>query len=118
MLIVIDTLQRIRKVSADANPYASDYRDIGILKQLADKHRIAILLIHHLRKMNDDDPMFRHNRHQRFSTACFCFTTTSYKNKKRIERPKSEQLRFENTHEPLVTKETWDIVCLARGHLR
>jgi hypothetical protein len=57
LLIVIDTLQRIRKVSADANPYASDYRDIGILKQLADKHRIAILLIHHLRKMNDDDPM-------------------------------------------------------------
>lgn len=57
VLIVIDTLQRIRKASADANPYASDYRDIGILKQLADKHRIAILLIHHLRKMNDDDPM-------------------------------------------------------------
>jgi hypothetical protein len=57
VLIVIDTLQRIRKVSSDANPYASDYRDIGILKQLADKHRIAILLIHHLRKMNDDDPM-------------------------------------------------------------
>ena len=57
VLIVIDTLQRIRKVSIDANPYASDYRDIGILKQLADKHRIAILLIHHLRKMNDDDPM-------------------------------------------------------------
>lgn len=57
VLIVIDTFQRIRKVSADANPYASDYRDIGILKQLADNHRIAILLIHHLRKMNDDDPM-------------------------------------------------------------
>ncbi len=57
VLIVIDTLQRIRKASTDANPYASDYRDIGILKQLADKHRIAILLIHHLRKMNDDDPM-------------------------------------------------------------
>ncbi|MEA4934565.1 MAG: hypothetical protein VB071_13435 [Lawsonibacter sp.] len=36
-LIVIDTLQRIR--------------DLGILKELADKHRIAILLIHHLRKM-------------------------------------------------------------------
>lgn len=57
VLVVIDTLQRIRKVNTDANPYASDYRDIGILKQLADKHRIAILLIHHLRKMNDDDPM-------------------------------------------------------------
>ena len=56
-LIVIDTLQRIRTVGNDANPYASDYRDIGVLKALADKHRIAILLVHHLRKMNDDDPM-------------------------------------------------------------
>ena len=56
-LIVIDTLQRIRSGVNDANPYASDYRDLGILKELADKHRIAILLIHHLRKMSDDDPM-------------------------------------------------------------
>ena len=35
-LIVIDTLQRIRTVGNDANPYASDYRDIGVLKALAD----------------------------------------------------------------------------------
>ena len=56
-LIVIDTLQRIRTAGNDANPYASDYRDIGVLKALADKYRIAILLVHHLRKMNDDDPM-------------------------------------------------------------
>jgi hypothetical protein len=57
VLIVIDTLQRIRKANADINQYAGDYRDIGILKALADKYRIAILLVHHLRKMNDDDPM-------------------------------------------------------------
>ena len=35
MLIVIDTLQRIRGGVNDANPYASDYRDLGILKELA-----------------------------------------------------------------------------------
>jgi len=29
VLIVIDTLQGIRRVSADANPYACDYRDIS-----------------------------------------------------------------------------------------
>ena len=57
VLVVIDTFQRIRTGSNDANPYASDYRDLGILKELADKHQIAILLIHHLRKVNDDDPM-------------------------------------------------------------
>ena len=39
------------------NPYANDYRDIGALKALADKHRIAILLVHHIRKLKSDDPM-------------------------------------------------------------
>ena len=56
-LVVIDTLQRIRAVGNEANPYASDYRDLGVLKELADRNRIAILLIHHLRKLNDEDPM-------------------------------------------------------------
>lgn len=56
-LVVIDTLQRIRTAGNEANPYANDYRDIGVLKALADRHRIAVLLIHHLRKLNDDDPM-------------------------------------------------------------
>ena len=55
-LIVIDTLQRIRTMSNDANPYANDYRDIGVLKALADRHRIAVLLIHHLRKQSASDP--------------------------------------------------------------
>ena len=56
-LVVIDTLQRVRSTGSDSNLYANDYQDIGILKQLADKRHIAILLIHHLRKLHDDDPM-------------------------------------------------------------
>ena len=56
-LVVIDTLQRIRSTGNESNPYANDYRDIGVLKALADRHHIAVLLVHHLRKMNDDDPM-------------------------------------------------------------
>ena len=56
-LVVIDTLQRVRSTGGDSNLYANDYQDIGLLKQLADKHHIAILLIHHLRKLHDDDPM-------------------------------------------------------------
>ena len=35
--------------------YANDYRDLSVLKRLADKHGIAILLIHHLRKETADD---------------------------------------------------------------
>jgi len=55
-LIVIDTLQKVRSVTND-NAYAADYHDIGLLKAIADKHGIAVLLIHHLRKQSDDDPM-------------------------------------------------------------
>ena len=55
--VVIDTLQRIRTVNNDVSSYANDYRDIGMLKGLADRHRIAVLLVHHLRKLNDDAPM-------------------------------------------------------------
>ena len=56
-LIVIDTLQRVRGSGDNGNPYANDYHDIGALKALADKHHIAILLIHHVRKLRSDDPM-------------------------------------------------------------
>ncbi len=56
-LVVIDTLQRVRGTGSDSNLYANDYQDIGLLKRLADKQHIAILLIHHLRKLHDDDPM-------------------------------------------------------------
>ena len=57
VLVVIDTLQKVRGSAPESNPYANDYRDISALKALADRHGIAILLIHHLRKMNDDDPL-------------------------------------------------------------
>ena len=55
-LIVIDTLQRIRSMEISSNAYATDYRDICELKQLANKHSIAIILVHHLRKHSDKDP--------------------------------------------------------------
>ena len=56
-MVVIDTLQKVRQPGENATPYASDYRDITALKRLADDYGIAILLIHHLRKMNDEDPL-------------------------------------------------------------
>ena len=42
---------------ANVNPYASDYDDINALKQIADRHHLAILLVHHLRKTGDADPL-------------------------------------------------------------
>jgi len=46
------------------------------------------------------------------------YSTKSYKDKKRQKRPKSDWLIFENTHEALVDKETWDIVQEVRSHKR
>jgi len=46
------------------------------------------------------------------------YTTLSYKNKKRVERPENEQVRIENTHEAIIDKTTWDIVQDIRKHKR
>ncbi len=46
------------------------------------------------------------------------YSTKSYKDKKKRERPKSDWLIFENTHEALVDQETWDIVQEVRSHKR
>jgi site-specific DNA recombinase len=43
-------------------------------------------------------------------------TTLSYKNKKLIRHPQSEQILVENTHEPLISQELWDIVQEVRQH--
>ncbi len=53
-IIIIDTLQKIR--SDDEANYASDYKELSVLKNLADNLRIAILLVHHTRKCRDNDP--------------------------------------------------------------
>ena len=58
VLVIIDTLQMIRGANYD-NTYANDYRDLSVLKHIADTHGIAILLIHHLRKELADDVLSR-----------------------------------------------------------
>lgn len=55
-LIVIDTFQLARGNSKEPS-YASDYADIQKFKHIADKRKVAILLVHHLRKMGDADPV-------------------------------------------------------------
>lgn len=55
-LVVIDTFQLIRNAEADAS-YANDYQEMQTLKALADELRITLLLVHHLRKQGDSDPV-------------------------------------------------------------
>ena len=56
MLVTIDTFQMIRNTEKDTS-YSNDYQEIEKLKALADKLQITILLVHHLRKQNDSDPL-------------------------------------------------------------
>ena len=54
VLVVIDTLQLVRKPHKDIS-YANDYYEISKLKNLADKLDISLLLIHHFRKESSGD---------------------------------------------------------------
>lgn len=58
VLIVIDTLQLVRSGKNEPS-YGGDYDDIQKLKRIAESQHIALLLVHHLRKMGDSDPVHR-----------------------------------------------------------
>lgn len=57
-LIIVDVLQKVRPaMTRGDNTYAADYAAIAPWKDLADKHNICVVLIHHTRKMPADDPL-------------------------------------------------------------
>lgn len=56
VLVAVDTFQLVRTSSSDPS-YAGDYQEIVKLKSIADKNNISILLVHHLRKQGDSDPL-------------------------------------------------------------
>ncbi len=53
-VVFIDTLQMVRNESESS--YSSDYKELSVMKSLADKLGIAIVLVHHTRKCSDSDP--------------------------------------------------------------
>lgn len=53
-LIIIDTLQKVREVTNDYS-YSKDYAVISELKSFADSYGICVVIVHHTRKMNDND---------------------------------------------------------------
>ena len=55
-LVIIDTLQKFRKLLSGKNSmYTEDYDAIGDIKALADEFNTAFLVIHHLKKAMSDD---------------------------------------------------------------
>lgn len=55
-LVFVDTFQKVRSPTGD-NIYAADYSDFSALKAVADKHGLAMMVVHHTRKMADEDIM-------------------------------------------------------------
>lgn len=60
-LVIIDTLQKVRDSKGSAGKagmYGNDYDDISSIKRIADENNIAVLAVHHLRKLKDSDDPF------------------------------------------------------------
>lgn len=59
-LVVVDTLARFKPVAGGAgrrSQYDEDRASVDPLAPLAEDHRVAIVLVHHLREAESDDPL-------------------------------------------------------------
>ena len=54
-LVIIDTLQRVRKAGQEQYNYASDYETVCALKKIADHFLVTVLIVHHTRKTGSSD---------------------------------------------------------------
>ncbi|GAB3645997.1 AAA family ATPase [Glycomyces tarimensis] len=55
-LIVVDVFAKVRPApTPGVGAYDGDYAAVGVLKRLADKHGIAIVAVHHIRKAGSED---------------------------------------------------------------
>ncbi len=53
--VIIDTLQKVRKIGDDKTMYGSDYEVISRVKEIADRFHICVLFVHHTRKKKAAD---------------------------------------------------------------
>ena len=56
-LVVIDTLAKFRTGQSGKNLYKEDYEAVEPLVELAADHNVAVLIVHHLRKLGAEDPL-------------------------------------------------------------
>ena len=55
VLIIIDTLQRVRGRTPDNGSYAADYDTLARLKEFSDTFGVTVLVVHHTRKEGAED---------------------------------------------------------------
>ena len=57
VIVVIDTLEKFRPIqNGKSVAYSADYAAVTGLQKIAGAHRVAIVINHHVRKMEADDP--------------------------------------------------------------
>jgi replicative DNA helicase len=56
-LVIIDTLAKIRPDNGKKESYQEDYKVIGNLKRIADELHVPMMLLHHLRKTDAENPL-------------------------------------------------------------
>jgi RecA-family ATPase len=56
-LVIIDTLAAVRPRNGPEHNYGADYAALAPLQKLAGELEVAIVVVHHLRKMKGDDPL-------------------------------------------------------------
>jgi hypothetical protein len=70
-LIIVDVFAKVRgKTESWETLHSADYKAVMGLHDLATKHGIAILIVHHLRKMDSDDPFDTISGSTGFTGAC------------------------------------------------
>ena len=55
VLIIIDTLQRVRSRTPEGGSYAADYDTLARLKEFSDTYGVTVLVVHHTRKEGAED---------------------------------------------------------------
>ena len=57
VMVVIDTLEKFRPIqNGKSVAYSADYGAVTGLQKIAGRHRVAVVINHHVRKMEADDP--------------------------------------------------------------
>jgi hypothetical protein len=57
VMVIVDTLEKFRPMqNSKANAYSADYAAVTGLQKIAGNRRIAVVINHHVRKMDADDP--------------------------------------------------------------
>ena len=114
-LIIIDTLQKVRETKSNGNNmYSQDYSEMAKIKSFADEHKICIVLIHHLKKGQEDDVFQKLNGSNGITGAADTIIVLSkIKNKKEVKFSIEGRDVESNEKLLLFNKETfkWEVIC-------